>query len=181
MKKRGQIGKPFTGNERSYRIPSLHRREALSPTSGVTPARDIVQRHRALRVQQRIDEPERGLPRVEQRVVEQRNNARKGRRGRARALEQAEHAVDSSDEVDGLGGDVGESAAGTVKEACVRAAKGVEVIFDCAALVVRTSEDVREAAAREGRCDFGSEALGSADRRQAVVPKVRNGGRRPKK
>ena len=126
------------------RVPPLLRREPVRAAPRVRPARDVVERGGAGRVQEGVQEPERALAGVEELVVQESDDGRERGAGRARAGDTLALTTDVDDEVDTLRGDVGERTALWVEEASVRVAKLVEVGGNCVVLVAGAGEDVRE-------------------------------------
>lgn len=130
----------------TYRVPASDSREALRATARVAALGDVVERSRTLRVQERVEEAERGLALVQARVIEQGHNRRERGRRRGRAVDTLELASNVDRELHALGRDVGERAAAGVEQALVRVAQRLEVARDGILLVVGLREDVRESA-----------------------------------
>lgn len=152
--------------EPSDGVPACGGGEALRTTAGVAALGDIVERGGAGRVQHGVEEAEGGLALVEELVVEERDDGRERGRRRGRARYTLALASDIDDEVDTLGGDVGEGAALSVEEAGVSVSERLEVGRDSVFLVVGLREDVGEATRREVR-GLLIDALRAADRGQA--------------
>ena len=162
---------PHIRRKTTNRIPSLDGRETVSATARVATRRDVVERRRALRVQHGVQEAEGALAGVQECIVEERDDGRECRAGRARAVDALELAGDLDGELHTLGGHVGERAALGVDQARVRVAERLEVARDGVGLVVGLGEDVGEPAGGEGRGRLGVDALRAADRRQAAKAK----------
>ncbi len=153
----------------THRVPALRRRETIRSTSRVAALCDIVERCRAGRVQERVQEPERLAPGADDGVVEERDEPGDGRARCARAGDGDGLAATHDLEGPRLGGDVGEGAAGGVEEPFVRVPELVEVSPDRVVLVRRPRKEVREAARGEVDCYFGTEARRAADGCEAGV------------
>ena len=153
----------------TYRVPASDSREALRATARVAALRNVVERRRALGVQERVKEAERSLAVVQARVVEERDNRGERGRRRRRAVDSLELARDVDRELHALGRDVGERAALGVEQALVRVSERLEVARDGVLLVVRLREDVREPARGEGGRSLRVDALGAAHGGQAAA------------
>lgn len=143
----------------TYRVPPCGRWESLGSTAGVAPGGDVVQRRNPRRVQERVQEAERALARVEQLIVQERDDRRERRARRARTVDPLQLPGGLDDELDALRGDVGVSAAGGVEQARVGVAETLEVAVDGVALVAGAREDVREAAGGEVGGGLGAHTL----------------------
>lgn len=157
---------PVRNPEVTHRVPSSARWEALRVAAGVAASRDVVQRRRARRVQERVQEPERRLARSRELVVEQRDHAREDRARAARARDEPGLTADEDLDVVALRGDVRERAPAAVELARVRVAERGEEGRDGARLVARLREEVGEPAGGEAGGGLG-DAGGGTDRGHA--------------
>ena len=155
--------------EKTYRIPALDGGETLSAAARVRAGRDVVERGGTLGVKHGVEEAERALALVEERIVEERDDGGEGRARRGGAVNALELAVDLDRELHALGGDVGERAARGIEEAGVRVAELGEVRRDGVRLVRGLRKDVREAARGERRRGLRVDTLGASHRGQADV------------
>lgn len=152
----------------TYSVPPNHGRESSCVTPRVAPRRDVVERPRSRRVQQRVEEPERRLSRVEPLVVEQCHDTRERWARRACARHRLERARDVHREAQALRGDVGVRASRRVEQARVCGPERAQVCLYRRALVTGLQEDVGEAACRELGGRLGAVPLGAPYRCEAV-------------
>ena len=135
-------------------IPARRGLEPRRPTPPIATARDIVEDIR-MRVQGRIDEPDGTFPKIESRLIDERDDgAKDGRRGRG-AVDERELAVDGDDIVRAVGRNVGNAfrLLGVVEAVgAVRGRMVAEEGLHGRGLVVREGEDVGEAAAGVDDC-----------------------------
>lgn len=146
------------------RVPALHGREPIGIASRVATGGDIGECRCPCRgVQERVEEPERGLARCDEPVVQERYHRRedraRARRSRNRARLAAAHDLD----ILALRGDVRERAPRARELAGVGVPEGGEVRGDGGRLVRRLREDVGETARGECRSGLGRDAGGGAD------------------
>ncbi len=163
----------------TYRVPSCSSGESLGSTAWVAPRSDVVQRCDPSRVQERVQEAKRARARVEQFIVQKRDDRRERWARRARALHALQLPGGLDDELDALRGDVGISAPGSVEQARVSVAETLEVAVDGVALVCGAREDVREPAGGEVGGGLGVDTLrasygGDAGGRDSSVSWVRS-------
>lgn len=146
------------------RVPAFHSREPIGIASRVATGGDISERRRArCRVQERVEEAERGLARCDQAVIQERNHRREDRAGAACPRDRARLAAAHDLDVLALRRDIRERAPRARELARVRVAERREVRGDGGRLVRRLREDVREAAGGEGRGGLGRDAGGRTD------------------
>ncbi len=152
----------------TYGVPASERGEAVGAASGVAARRDVVQCSGALGVEERVEETKRALSLVQERIVEERDDAGERWAGCARSVDTLELASDLDGELHALGGHVGERAALGVEEALVGVPELLEVARDGVGLVVGLREDVGEPARGEVRGRLGADTLRASNGRQAV-------------
>lgn len=146
------------------RVPSLHGREPVGIASRVATGGNIGECRCTRRgVQERVEEPERGLACCDQAVIQERNHRREDRAGAARPRDGARLAAAHDLNILALRRDIRERAARARELARVRVAQSGEVRGDGGRLVRRLREDVREAAGGEGRGGLGRDAGGRTD------------------
>lgn len=93
-------------DDNTHWIPTYVRLESFRPTSRIIPRRDVGERIAQGSVQQRVQEPKRLLPSVEQSVVQQRDDAGE-RRGGGTGSEGGQFVVSKLDgEVDTVRGHI---------------------------------------------------------------------------
>ena len=94
----------------TYRVPSEFSRETLSPAARVASRGNVVEDGcGGRRVQQRVQEAERGLAGIQPVVVDEGNDTREGWAGRARSVDGEELPVRDDGEGGALSGDIGVS------------------------------------------------------------------------
>lgn len=140
--------RPHLGH--THRVPpnssiEPSRRLRVSPVAydGVVPRDDVLERRGCIRVQPRVQEPQRRLALREKTVVEERDDARRDGARRARAGDPAQPRGEDDVPVR-RSRDVGERASGAVECACVLIAELREEGVDSRVLVGRAGEVVGE-------------------------------------
>lgn len=142
-----EIRRPQTRN----RIPPRRRLKPRRPAPLIASGRDIIQRAR-IGIQRWVDEPNTALPDRQPRLIDQRQDTAHDGGASARAVHQAEGAVDGDDVVRAVGRDVGVAAGllGVVElRGCVGGRVRCEPALHGGGLVGGEGEDVGEAAAGE--------------------------------
>lgn len=156
--------RPITNGQHignTYRVPSLCGRKALRAAARVRARRDVVQRARAIHVQERVQEPERRLPRGSEMVVDQGDDAGEQRARRARARDEGKLSLEGDRVVDADRGHVRVRASALVKPARVDGAPcPCEVCGDGGLLVGGYREHVGEPARGEGGRRFVDDSRG---------------------
>ena len=149
-------------------IPTFRRREPISAASRVASLRDIVERRYPRGVQERVQEPERLSSIVEYGIIQEGYHTRDSWARRARAGDRYRLPVKDDPEALRLCGYIRKPAAGGIEQAFVCVAEVLQVGRDRAVLVLRTREDIGEAACRKGCGDLWSEAGRPANGRYAA-------------
>jgi hypothetical protein len=103
----------------TYRIPPCRCRKTICVATGVTTLRDIVQRARASRVQEWVQEAEHAFPGRDEAVVQQRDDARENGARAARAVDEFLVALQHDRAVDPRSGDIRKASSGGVKSTLV--------------------------------------------------------------